>query len=109
MSYMTINGKLHIISEDSVKWLEFYYLGKDGIENNDNSQELVTSYINGSQYDKQYFLMNLSAGDLFTAYLSWDGNGKVYIAYVEGIDFQSDKNDGKAAMNIVGNISYYVY
>lgn len=42
MSYMTMNGKLHIISKDSVKWLEFYYLGKDGIENNDNSQELVT-------------------------------------------------------------------
>lgn len=106
---MTINGKLHIISEDSVKWLEFYYLGKDAIENNDNSQELATSYINRSQYGKQYFLMNLSAGNLFTAYFSWDGNGKVYIAYVEGIDFQSDKNDGKAAMNIVGNISYYVY
>lgn len=93
-----MNGKLHIILEDSIKWLEFYYLRKDGIENNDNSQELVTSHINGSQYGKQYFLMNLSAGDLFTAYLSWDGNEKLYIAYVEGIDFQSDKNDDKAVV-----------
>lgn len=94
-SYTTIEGVMHKVSDDDIKWIQFFYPGKDNILENyqaKESKEIFTTKINESLYGKQYFPINLSAGDTCTAHLSWNGKGAVYLVYVGSNDFDSDKN-----------------
>lgn len=90
-SYITMDGQSHTISEDNWKWVEFNYPGKDNVKESSDSQELFTSHIDEMQYGKRYYVMNLTAGDPCMVHLSWEGNGALYLVYVDGIGFQDDK------------------